>query len=296
MRPPPHPCLLLVAVRELRFFRRDPAGLFLLVAVPIIGFAVLAWTFGSAVVRGLNVVVVDLDRSAVSSKFIEEIGAAPGVRVAQRADSLATATEAIRSGEAIGAVYIPPDFEKDLLAGRRPQIIAFYNTQYFTPGNITAKALRDAISAASAQLALINQVRSQPVGSGPLVVEQYVLTNPAVNYAAFLLRAVMPTVLHVVIAITTGYAVGTEFSRRSRRAWLRCAGGSAFVALLGKMLPLFVVFLCCWRSTRWFCTPVSSCRTAAVSVWSSSGLACLSSPIRLWPHSFSCWSAILRSG
>ena len=36
--------------------------------------------------------------------------------------------------------------------------------------------------------------------AGPLVVEQYVLTNPALNYAQFLLRAVLPTVLHVVIA------------------------------------------------------------------------------------------------
>jgi ABC-2 type transport system permease protein len=242
VKAPAHPGFWLVATRELRFFRRDPAGLFLLVAVPLIGFAILSWTFSSAVVRGLNVVVVDQDRSAASRKFVEQIGAAAGVRVSQRADTLTRATEAIRSGEAIGAVFIPPDFEKDLLAGRRPQIIAFYNTQYFTPGNITAKALRDVISAASAQIAPVNQVRLQPVGSGPLVAEQYVLTNPAVNYAAFLLRAVMPTVLHVVIAITTGYAVGTEFSRRSRRAWLRCAGGNAFVALLGKLLPLFAVF------------------------------------------------------
>ena len=64
---------------------------------------------------------------------------------------------------------------------------------------------------------------------GSLVVEQYVLTNPALNYAQFLLRAVLPMVLHVVIAIATGYAVGSEFSRRSRRAWLRCAGGSPLV-------------------------------------------------------------------
>jgi ABC-2 type transport system permease protein len=63
-----------------------------------------------------------------------------------------------------------------------------------------------------------------------------------VNCAAYLLRAVMPTTLHVVIAIATGYAVGTEFSRRSRRAWLRCAGGSPLVALAGKLLPLFAVF------------------------------------------------------
>jgi ABC-2 type transport system permease protein len=242
VRAPAAPGFWLVATRELRFFRRDRPGLFLLVAVPLIAFAVLAWTFSSAVVRGLNVVVVDQDRSALSAKFVEEIGAAPGVRVAQRAGALTAATHAIRSGEAIGAVYIPPEFEKDLLAGRRPQIVAFYNTQYFTPGNITAKALRDAVTAASAEFSPVSRLRSQAVGSGPLVVEQYVLTNPAVNYAAFLLRVVMPTMLHVVIAIATGYAVGTEFSRRNRRAWLRCAGGSAVTALLGKLLPLFAVF------------------------------------------------------
>src|SRR5262249_40880163 len=39
-----------------------------------------------------------------------------------------------------------------------------------------------------------------------------------------------------------GYAVGTEFSRRSPRAWLRCAGGRPLIALLGKLLPLFFVF------------------------------------------------------
>jgi ABC-2 type transport system permease protein len=242
VKPPPPSGFWLVSRREIRFFRRDQAGWFLVVAIPLIAFAILAWTFGSAVVRGLNVIIVDMDRSAVSTSVIQQIGAAPGLRISARADSLTTATKAIRSGEAIAAVYIPPNFEHDLIAGRRPQIVAFYNTQYFTPGNIASKALRDAISAASAQLSPLREVRLQPVGRGALDIEEYVLTNPATNYAAFLLRAVMPTVLHVVIAIATGYAVGTEFSRRSRRAWLRCAGGSPLVALAGKLWPLFAVF------------------------------------------------------
>jgi ABC-2 type transport system permease protein len=242
MRPPPPPGVLLVARREIRFFRRDHAGLFLILAIPLIAFAVLAWTFSSAVVRGLNVVVVDADRSALSDDVVQQVAAAPNLRITARGDSLATATRAIRAGDAIAALYVPPSFEHDLLAGRRPQIIAFYNTQYFTPGNIAARGLSDAITAATRQVAVTGKVRLQPVGAGPLVVEEYVLTNPATNYAAFLLRAVMPTVLHVVIAIATGYAVGSELSRRSRRAWLRCAGGSAFVALAGKLLPLLAVF------------------------------------------------------
>jgi ABC-2 type transport system permease protein len=186
----------------------------LTIIVPLIAFAVLAWTFSSAVVRGLDVAVVDADRSEVSAKLIQSIASAPGLRVAERANDLKSATGAIRSGRAIAAVYIPPRFEQDLLAIRRPQIIAFYNAQYFTPGNIASRALSEAILDATSKLSAVHGVRLPSVGSGALVVEQYVLTNPALNYAGFLLRAVMPTTLHVVIAIATAYAIGTEFSRR----------------------------------------------------------------------------------
>jgi ABC-2 type transport system permease protein len=242
VKPPPRPGLWLVALREMRFFRRDRAGYLLAVVVPLTAFAVLTWTFSSAVVRGLDIIVVDADRSDVSVKLIQAVAAAPGLRIAERSEDLKSATRAIRSGLAIAAVYIPPRFELDLLAARRPQIIAFYNAQYFTPGNIAARGLSDAISDALSHLSPLHADRLPPAGTGSLVVEQYVLTNPALNYAGFLLRAVMPTMLHVVIAIATAYAVGTEFSRRSRRAWLRCAGGSALIALAGKLLPLFALF------------------------------------------------------
>jgi ABC-2 type transport system permease protein len=75
------------------------------------------------------------------------------------------------------------------------------------------------------------------------VVEEYVLTNPALSYAQFLLRAILPHVLHVVVAISAGYAVGSELSRRSLRAWLRAAGGSPLAALVGKLSPLFGIFI-----------------------------------------------------
>src|SRR5262249_6462416 len=47
---------------------------------------------------------------------------------------------------------------------------------------------------------------------------------------------------HVVIALAAGYSVGSEFRRRSMRAWLRCAGGNPLVALAGKLAPLFGIF------------------------------------------------------
>src|SRR6202035_2594230 len=69
-----------------------------------------------------------------------------------------------------------------------------------------------------------------------------VWTNPQKNYAQFLLRALLPMVIHAVIALAAGYAVGSEFRRRSMRTWLACAGGNPIIALAGKLAPLFAIF------------------------------------------------------
>jgi len=37
-----------------------------------------------------------------------------------------------------------------------------------------------------------------------------VLVNPERNYAQFLLRTLLPMVIHVIIALSAGYAVGSE--------------------------------------------------------------------------------------
>jgi len=44
------------------------------------------------------------------------------------------------------------------------------------------------------------------------------------------------------MALAAGYAVGSEFRRRSMRTWLACAGGNPIVALAGKLAPLFGIF------------------------------------------------------
>lgn len=231
-----------VAAREVAWIRSDIVALLLLFVVPLLAFGLLAGTFSHAVIRGLHVDVVDADRSATSASIIQAVEAAPGVEVTRRSSDLSSAMHAIRSGEAIAALYIPESFERDVLAGRRPQIVNFFNKQFFTPGNVAASGIQSAVASAAATLG------GAPAGGGSyapgaLVVEQYVLNNPALNYIQFLLRAVMPTVLHVAVAIAGAFAVGSEFGpRRDPGDWLRTAGGSPLVALVGKFAPYFAVF------------------------------------------------------
>lgn len=235
------PGLVAVMAREVRWIVADKVALLLVFGIPLIAFALLSATFGNAVIRGLRVDVVDADRTPTSMTFVHAIQAAPGTEVAQRSGDLNAAMHAVRSGAVIAAVYVPRDFEHDLLAGRRPQVVIFANKQYFTPGNIAQGALQAAANAAVATLVPAAAKTAGP--PGPLVVEQYVLTNPALNYAQFLLRAILPTVLHVLIAIGGGYAVGSEFAGRGGRSWIEAAGGSPLTALVGKLAPYFGIYL-----------------------------------------------------
>ncbi len=240
MGPEPKPGFLLVAKREWQWLLHDRAALILIFGVPLFAFVVLTAVFSHPVIRGLGVVVVDQDRSETSRAFVEQVAASPGLSIVERAGDLASAARAIRSGEAIGAVYVPADFERDLKAERRPQVVAFYNQQFLTAAGVASSGLSDSLAAAAKRVAA--RAVPKPSRIGALVAETIVLVNPQKNYAQFLLRALLPVIIHVVIALTAGYAVGSEFRRRSMRDWLACAGGNPIVALTGKLAPLFAIF------------------------------------------------------
>jgi ABC-2 type transport system permease protein len=243
MRVAPKPGFWLVATRECRWLLHDRAALALIFGVPLFAFAVLTAVFSHPVIRGLGVVVVDADQSNTSRAFVEQVAASPNLDIVERAGDLASAARAIRAGDAIAAVYIPANFERDLKAERRPQVVAFYNQQFLTAAGVASSGLSDSLAAAAGDVASAARGAPKAPRIGSLVAETIVLVNPERNYAQFLLRALLPMVLHVIVAIAAGYAVGSEFRRRSMRVWLACAGGNPIVALAGKLAPLFAIFV-----------------------------------------------------
>src|SRR5262245_50447398 len=104
---PARPGFLLVARREARWLLHDRAALILIFAVPLFALTVLAAVFSNQVIRGLSVIVVDEDRSETSRAFVERVSTSPNLSIVERAGDLASASRAIRAGQAIAAVYLP---------------------------------------------------------------------------------------------------------------------------------------------------------------------------------------------
>lgn len=243
MRLASKPGFLQVARRECQWLFHDRVALLLIFGVPLFAFVVLTTVFSHPVIRGLGVTVVDEDRSDASRALVEYVAASPSLKIVDRAGTLSTAAQDIRSGKAISAVYIPPDFERDLKANRRPQVVGFYNQQFLTAAGIAASGLSDVLSAAASAAAPAKYAAPAAATVGTLTGETIALVNPQKNYAQFLLRALLPMIIHVVITLAAGYSVGSEFRRRDARAWLESAGGDPVVALAGKLAPLFGIFL-----------------------------------------------------
>jgi ABC-2 type transport system permease protein len=243
VRPGSKPGFWRVARRECAWLFRDRVALLLIFGVPLFAFVVLTTVFSHPVIRGLGVTVVDEDRSDASHALIEYVAASPSLHIVDRAGTLSTAVQDIRSGKAISAIYIPPDFERDLKAERRPQVVGFYNQQFLTAAGIASSGLSDTLSAAANAAAPAKRSAPTAASTGTLTGETIALVNPQKNYAQFLLRALLPMIIHVVITLAAGYSVGSEFRRRDARAWLESAGGNPIVALAGKLAPLFCIFI-----------------------------------------------------
>jgi ABC-2 type transport system permease protein len=242
MRPASKPGFWLVARRECDWLFHDRVALLLIFGVPLFAFMVLTTVFSRPVIRGLGVTIVDQDRSDASRALVEYVAASPSLKIVDRSGTLSTAARDIRSGKAISAIYIPPDFERDLKADRRPEVVGFYNQQFLTAAGIASSGLSDVLSAAAAAAAPSKRAAPAPTSVGTLAGETIALVNPQKNYAQFLLRALLPMIIHVVITLAAGYSVGSEFRRRDARAWLASAGGDPVVALVGKLAPLFGIF------------------------------------------------------
>lgn len=242
MRLASKPGFLLVVRRECQWLFHDRVALLLMFGVPLFAFVVLTTVFSHPVIRHLGVTVVDEDRSDASRALVEYVAASPSLQIVDRSGTLSTAVRDIRSGRSISAIYIPPDFERDLDAGRRPQVVGFYNQQFLTAAGIASSGLSDTLSAAAAAAAPAKRAAPAPASIGTLSGETIALVNPQKNYAQFLLRTLLPMIIHVVITLAGGYAVGSEFRRRNAREWLESAGGDPVIALVGKLAPLFGVF------------------------------------------------------
>lgn len=245
----PRPGFLLVFRRELRWMYRRPVIAVMTLVFPLLLCGLLAAVFNTGLPTDLPIAVVDKDRSALSRQIVRMIDATPDVAVAHRVEDLAAGRDLILRGEAYAVVLLPGDLERDVTAGRRPEVVTFYNNQFMTSGSIVSRAIGGAVATAAAGIGVTaREARGQGADAAlaalaPVPVQQSPLFNPSLNYIHFLLAALVPTILQIFICATAAYTVGLDRRSASGLHRLGDLGGGIGPAMLGKMLPYTLTFL-----------------------------------------------------
>jgi ABC-2 type transport system permease protein len=243
------PGFWLVFWRELGWLRRRPFLLALTTIVPLGLMTLLTAIFSAGLANRLPVGVLDLDGSDLSRTVIRLVDATPETAVTVPVGDLAEGRRLILSGDIHGLLMLPRNLERDVLAGRRPEVVFFYNTQTLTTGNLVLRGVNAAVPAAAAGIRLsLRTAQGQPIEAAqealaPVQVQTHALFNPTLNYVHFLLAALLPGLLQIVVVTTSAYSVGLDVETRHRLRILRRLGGGLWPAMAGKMLPYTILFL-----------------------------------------------------
>jgi ABC-2 type transport system permease protein len=243
------PGFWLVFWRELGWLRRRRFLLALTTVVPLGLMALLTLVFSAGLATRLPIAVLDLDGSELSRQVIRMVDATPDTAVAVRVGELAEGRAMILSGRIYGLLMLPRNLERDVFGGRRPEVVFFYNTQAMTPGNLALRGVSAAVPAAAAgiRLAVVTaqgeSLESAQAALAAIPVQTHALFNPTLNYVHFLLAALLPSLLQIVVVTASAYSIGLDVERRHRLRILRRLGGGIWPAMAGKLLPYTILFL-----------------------------------------------------
>jgi ABC-2 type transport system permease protein len=247
------PGFWLVFWREIDWLRRRPFLFAFVTILPIGLMALLISVFSAGLATRLPIAVLDLDTSDLSRSIIRMVDATPDSAAAIRVGELAEGRRMILSGKVHGLLMLPQHLERDVFAGRRPEVVFFYNTQTLTTGNLTLRGVSAAVPTTASGIRLsLRTAQGQPIEEAqaalaPIPVQIHALFNPTLNYVYFLLAALLPSLLQLVVVTASAYSVGIDVETRHRLRILRRLGGGLWSAMAGKLLPytmLFLVVLC----------------------------------------------------
>ncbi|WP_058912441.1 ABC transporter permease [Entomohabitans teleogrylli] len=120
--------------REIRTAFRKPVIHWLGWCFPLLLFGLIGSNFSEGTLLELPVSVVDNDHSQLSRNLIRKLDAGSHARISAYEGGLAAAEQRLRNAQDYGLLYIPADFEADVLAGRQPQVVFYYNALFYGAG------------------------------------------------------------------------------------------------------------------------------------------------------------------
>jgi len=214
-----------------------------LLLLPLVASFFLGYQFVGHVVQHVPTIVVDHDNSSLSRSLVRALQTNQAFDVKFFSDRDDEVHRLLYRGKASAGLIVPRNFEKDLLNGRSPRVLAVYDGSQMSVTGAAKARLAEVLATVRAgfliqlsegKLGLTPQASAQTVM--PLGSTIRILGNPTKSTPSFFLEGALFCIVLVAIAM-----LGIELAagaRRLRTLWLR-----GLLATLVGSLSLFLVIV-----------------------------------------------------
>ncbi len=224
-----------ILTKEFIVVMRDPVTLFFMLFPPLVEMIAFGYALDNDV-KHMATVVFNEDRTHESRRLIQTFENTQTFRVVGEVRSVAELEAEIRRGNAYVGLHIPPDFTRDLRAGRPAAAGLLIDGSSST---VALQALNTSLGVAlkESMSLLLQQTGRQTV---PIEVRAQMLYNPSMRSPNFYI----PGVIGVVLQIATTFATAMSVVRERERGTLEqllVSPLSRWGFMLGKLIPYWCV-------------------------------------------------------
>jgi ABC-2 type transport system permease protein len=223
-----------VLLKEFTVVFRDRTTLFFMFFPPLVQIIAFGYALDNDV-KHMAMVVLNEDRTLESRQFIERFVNTQTFRVVGEVDSVSELTAAIQRGRAYVGLQIPPNFTRELNAGRRAEVQVLIDG---SNSNTALQALNTSIAIAFRE-SLGVLLRESGRTEVPIEVRPQMLYNPSMRSPNFF----VPGVIGLALQIATIFATALSIVRERERGTLEQLQVSP-LAPWGLMLGKLVPYLC----------------------------------------------------
>lgn len=250
--------------REFGLFWGNKVLRLLFIGAPLMYGILLGYVYQKGKVTDLPIIIVDHDRSAMSTKAMEMMQDNEVLSIAAIRFDETDLTRLTIEKEAACVVIFPKDFEKDVLTKRYPEVTTIVNTSNVLTANYASGALQIVLGTMKVGTQL-ETLRKQGVPEN-LLMSQYEpfkttfikKNNRATNYMYFLWPGILATVLQQVLLLGLALSFASEFENGTFSQLVKRTSSTALLIAV-KVIPYLMmsvgIWLIYWLFTWWFKIP-----------------------------------------
>lgn len=224
-----------ILYKEFLVVFRDPLTLFFMFVPPLIQLVAFGFALDTDV-KHISTLVYDEDRTRESRELVDQFVNTQTFRVVGEVRSLAELQAAIRQGKAYVGLQIPPDFSRNLRAGRTAPIQVLIDG---SNSSIASSSLNTALNVGFRK-GMLQLGDKLGLRTPPVDVRPQILYNPEMRSPNFF----VPGVIGLVLQIATMFATSMSLVRERERGTLEqllVSPLSRWGLMLGKLTPYLLI-------------------------------------------------------